>query len=88
MLANVDPLPVWRAPWQFAVHTIVGSSIFGIIAVPAVALDIGIERLLRYGMSDFVVYALTAGEYALLTTDLCLFAVFLWRTARRIIPHL
>jgi hypothetical protein len=34
--------PFWIAPWEFAVHTLVGTSIFAIIAIPALALHLGV----------------------------------------------
>src|SRR4051794_5520919 len=36
---TAEPAPAfWRAPWEFAVHTTVGTIIFGIIAAPAIGL--------------------------------------------------
>lgn len=84
-----EPLsPFWRAPIEFAVHTLVGTAIFGIIAAPAVGIDIAVHKLEPYAISSVIINSLKAGEYALLTTDLILFGVFLWRTGRRTIRNL
>jgi len=81
-------LTFWRAPWEFAVHAIVGTCIFAIIAAAAVVLDVGLRVLGAKGVDIVILLGLRAAEYALFATDLGLFAVFLWRTARRAIPNL
>lgn len=90
----IFPDPFWRAPWEFAIHGIVGTSIFAIIAALAVALDLSIgwletrHWLAPHRISVFVILGLEAAEYALFVTDLSLFGVFLWRTAKRTIKDL
>ena len=37
--------PFWYVPWEFAVHTLVGTSIFAIIAIPALLLDARVGTL-------------------------------------------
>jgi len=78
----------WQVPWDFAVHGIVGTSIFGIIAVFAVVLDVCVRWLETHQISSVVIIALEAAEYGLLFTDIYLFVVFLWRTARRTLKDL
>jgi hypothetical protein len=82
--AAADPgVEFWRVPWQLAVHCLVGTLIFAIIAAFAVALDLSVRWLETYRISLLIVLGLEAAEYALFVTDVCLFAVFLWRTAKR-----
>jgi hypothetical protein len=81
-------ISVWRVPWDFAVHALVGTSIFAIIAAPAVFIDLAVHRLEPYGIGPVIILGLKTGEYALLGTDLWLFGMFLWRTARRTIQNL
>jgi hypothetical protein len=80
--------PSWRVPWDFAVNALVGTSLFAIIAIPAVGLDLAVRTLEPYGINNVTIFGLRAGEYALLGTDLWLFGVFLWRTATRAMQHL
>ena len=87
-MADQSDIPFWRAPWEFAVHGLVGTLIFAIIAAVAVGLDLSIGQLEGYQISGPVIFGLKTAEYALFVTDLCLFAVFLWRTAKRTIKDL
>lgn len=86
--AVASAAPFWRAPWEFAVHVLVGSLIFGIIAGAAVLLDLAVRRLEARGTGRVVTIGLRGGEYALFLIDLVLFGVFLWRTAKRTIGRL
>ena len=84
-----EDIPFWRAPWEFAVHGIVGTAIFAIIAALAVGLDLFVRWLgTSYRVSVLIVFGLRTAEYVLFVTDVCLFGVFLWRTAKRTIEHL
>jgi hypothetical protein len=77
--------PFWEIPWRFAVHAVVGSLIFGIIAGFAIGLGL-LVRWLRHEISDdFIIYGLIGAEYLLFATDLAMFAVFLVRTAEKMI---
>lgn len=79
----------WRVPLQFAVHAIVGSVIFGIIAIPAILLDLGVHWLeVNYSVSVIIASGLKVAECALFGTDLWLYLVFLLRTAKRTIGTL
>jgi hypothetical protein len=80
--------PFWHARWEFAVHTLVGTSIFTIIAVAAVLLNLGVHRLEAYDSDTVVIIGLMAAEYGLFSVDLLLYVVFLWRTAKRTIQRL
>jgi len=80
--------PFWLAPWQFAVHALVGTSIFAIIAAVAVALELAVHKLQSYGIGRVIIFGLKAGEYSVFGVDLFLFGVFLWRTANRTIKKL
>jgi molybdopterin synthase sulfur carrier subunit len=73
----------WQAPWEFAVHTFVGSIIFLLIALPAVLLEYAGRALTLYGISSVISILLKAAEYTLFGTDFLLFTVFLWRAAKR-----
>ena len=85
-----ESMPVWRAPWEFAVHAFVGTSIFGIIAVPAIALEILLKELqkLYHDIDLIVIFGLKTGSYLLFITDIGLFTVFLWRAAKRALQNL
>jgi hypothetical protein len=83
-----EKLPYWQIPWEFAVHAVVGTAVFAIIAVPAILLDLGVHKLEPYGISRVIILGLTSAEYGLLVTDLSLFGVFLWRTAERTVKNL
>lgn len=80
--------PFWYVPAKFAWHTIVGTCIFAIIAIPAILLDLGVKKLEGFGVSAPVIYGVRTAEYGLFGTDLLLFIVFLvktgWRTAKEI----
>ena len=87
--ASVESVVVfWRGPWEFAVHGVVGTSIFAIIAAFAVVLDLALSKLEAYGVGGVIIFGLKAAEYGLFVTDLVLFAVFLWRTAKRTLQRL
>src|SRR5689334_20907940 len=81
---QVQPAPpFWRAPLEFAVHTLVGTAIFAIIAAAAVGLDIVVRNLETHGISSGIGFGLNVAEYAIFVTDLILLIVFLCRTAKR-----
>ena len=86
--AEQRTLPSWRVPWEFAVHALVGTSIFAIIAAAAVGLELSVRKLQAYGIGIVVIFGLRAGEYALFGVDLMLFGVFLYKAAKRTIRSL
>ena len=83
-----SPANWWQAPWQFAVHAVVGLLIFTVIASAAVALDLFVRSLESHRVNSLIVWGLRVGEYALFLADLLLFLVFIWRTARRTLKEL
>ena len=79
--ADLAPKLRWLAPvLKFFTHTVVGTAVFGVIAIPAVVLSCSMEKLPRSCASS-VSLLLGVGEYALLIVDLSLFLVFLGKTA-------
>jgi|ERR1035438_246668 hypothetical protein len=76
-------VPFWRVPWEFAVHAVVGTCIFAIIAAAAVLLEVIVRGLEGYKIGRVIILGLEAAEYVLFVVDLVLFGVFLWRTAMR-----
>jgi hypothetical protein len=78
----------WTAPLEFVLHALVGTFIFAIIAAAAVGIDLGVRALQGYGISELILYGFRTGEGALFATDLVLFGVFLFRTAKRIVQKL
>jgi hypothetical protein len=80
--------PFWQVPLEFAVHGLVGTSIFAIVAVLAIALDLCVHRLEAYKISPAILIGLKAATLALFASDMCLFGVFLWRTSGRMIKKL
>lgn len=81
-------IPFWRAPWDFAVHAIVGGAVFGIIAAAAGFISIGVTKLKALKIDPVIIYGIMGCEYALFGVDVTMFAVFLWRTAKRTIRQL
>jgi hypothetical protein len=80
----------WHAPLEFVVHAFVGTCIFAILTIPALALDY-VMRYLRatnYGVSSLLILGIEIAEYGLFGMDLVLFGVFLWRTAARTVKKL
>jgi len=77
--------PFWRAPWEFVVHTVLGSLLFVIVAALAVALNVGVHYLEQFKVSIVIVYGIELAEYGLFAADLYVFGVFLWRTSSRMI---
>lgn len=77
-------LPWWFPIWEFLIHVLVGTSIFVVIAMPAVALDLLIEYARSaLTLSEFTVSMFVVAKYALLIVDVSLFVFFLLRTAIR-----
>lgn len=81
-LTSKDHITLWPV-WNFAVHVIVGTLIFAVIASGAVALNIINARLEPLGIDRVIRYGLKAAEYAVFITDLSLFLVFLAKTGAR-----
>ena len=85
---GVPTPPFWRAPWTFVVHTLVSIGCFVAIAGGAVAIHILVTWLELYGIDQIIIWGLKLAEYAVFGTDLLLFFVSLWKSARRTIGEL
>lgn len=59
----------WSPIVHFVTHTLVGSLIFVIIALPAYGLGELVHWLKAHGSSEYVVGVLTLLEYAIVTLD-------------------
>ena len=65
---------------EFAVHVVIGTTIFILLAAPAALIDLAIRRFqLPYAVATI----LTIVEYILFTANLLLFAAFVMRTVLR-----
>ncbi|MBK7931818.1 MAG: hypothetical protein IPJ98_31365 [Bryobacterales bacterium] len=82
------PVPFWHAPYEFLIHSLVGTLIFGTIAMFAVAIDMAVALHAPKTLSPVIIYGIKFGEYGLFLTDLVLFSVFLYRTAMRKLAEL
>jgi hypothetical protein len=72
----------WWAPlWEFCVHVTVGTSMFILIALPAVGLNLLVTLLPQIGASKVIVLGMTSCEYLLFGADIVLFAIFIFRQA-------
>jgi len=68
----------WWAPIaHFAGHTIVGSTIFVIIAIPAIFLGMTVRWAKTIGVSHYTLQVLDVLEHAILTVDAVVFVVYL-----------
>jgi hypothetical protein len=68
---------------ELAVHVLVGTALFALVAVVAVLLSIGVRWLDLYLVDRVIVVGITAAEYAVFIVDMALYSVFLYRTALR-----
>lgn len=73
----------WRTPLGFAVHALVGTTIFAMIAGPLVLLEFCVHKFKALGVDTVIVVGLRASVFAIFAADLFLYLVFLWRTLRR-----
>lgn len=85
-----DTVPPWWVPiWEFFIHAVVGTALFLLIAMPAVALDQLVETLREnLNIRPLLVWSFMAVEYLILFSDLVLFIVFIIRSITRTIPRL
>jgi hypothetical protein len=75
-------LPRWWVPVvDFAVHAIVGTAIFAIVAGPAVFIDWALGHYVKVTLLTKV--GLIIAEYALFGVDIVLFLRFLFVSASR-----
>ena len=82
-IARPEDSSRWGTVAQFAVHVVVGTMVFCLLAAPAIGLSILVH--LRTLVTDDVVIQLgiRCAEYALFGADLVLFVVFLIRSVIR-----
>lgn len=75
----------WWTPFlalvEFLIHVVVGTLIFGVIALPALGLNLGVAFLRSTGkFSAPIIFGLEGAEYLLFIVDLLLFVVFILRS--------
>jgi hypothetical protein len=63
--------------WEFAIHGLVGTLIFATVAGGAAGIELLNHALQGMRFDAYIGYGLKFGEYAVFTTDLSLFLVFL-----------
>jgi len=81
MNGAMSGLTALRTIRDFGVHSFVGTSLFALVATPAVACDFAVKWLNTQHVSDHVLYGLSGAEMTILASDLTLFAVFFIRTS-------
>src|SRR5687768_4272132 len=78
------PRESWfKSVLELAVHIVVGSLIFLVVALPAALLNILTEHLTQWGVDSTIAIGLRVSGYAILLADLILFLVFIARTSYR-----
>ncbi|MCI0700261.1 MAG: hypothetical protein L0241_04175 [Planctomycetia bacterium] len=72
----------WEPVWELVVHVFVGSFLFAVIAIPAVAIDLGVTWIKKtLEPSEFLVDLLTVVKYIVALIDALHYVVFLIGTA-------
>ena len=79
--------PPWWVPiWEFLIHAVVGTTLFLLIALPAIGLNLLVHWLqTELSLSQLLITSLIAVEYMILVSDLILFAIFIVRSMSRTI---
>lgn len=67
----------WEPIVHFLTHSVVGSAIFVIIAIPALLLGKLVELLKEWGASEYVLSVLTTLEHVIVTIDAVLVVMYL-----------
>lgn len=67
----------WKPIVHFLTHSVVGSAIFIIIAIPALLLGKLVHLLEKWGVAPYVLSVLTYLEYFIVTVDAILVVVYL-----------
>jgi hypothetical protein len=67
----------WRPIVHFATHTVVGSVIFVLVALPAYGLNVLVTALGGNGTKGYVLEVLTVLEYVIVTLDAVLVVLYL-----------
>ncbi|MCI5135238.1 MAG: hypothetical protein D3920_09245 [Candidatus Electrothrix sp. AW2] len=68
---------------EFLIETLIGISIFVIIAIAAVVLSFFVAYLKDSGVDPVITTGLTIGEYFIFTCDIFLFHTFLFRQTQK-----
>ncbi|AVX93370.1 hypothetical protein [Pseudomonas psychrophila] len=76
-MSKTEKTPWWSPIAHFAAHCFVGSIIFIIIGLPAVALSFLVHYLETIGVNALTIAVLTTLEVALSVTDALLFLIYL-----------
>jgi len=69
--------------WDFLVHILVATILFGLIATPAVGLSFLIKWLETNQVSEVILIGLELMEYAIFFADIILLLVFLAKSTYR-----
>jgi hypothetical protein len=94
--ARQPPDPHWQVIGKFAVHTVVGTLIFSVIATPAIVLDlciqwlktVHVQWLANAQVSEEILVGLKGAAHLIFAADLILLIVFLCKTTFRTAKHL
>jgi hypothetical protein len=62
------------------IHALTGTTLFGVVALPAVGIELFMENLSHH-CSPMIILMLKTAEFALVVVDLSLLLVFLIRTS-------
>jgi hypothetical protein len=80
--------PFWQSAWELAVHTIVGTVIFVVIAGAAIFVHFISVFFRSHGVDETIIIGLRIAEYAIFSIDLLLFLTFMFRTIARSLKQL
>lgn len=69
---------------EFAIHVVVGTGIFFVVFLPAIAINSFIHWVDAKGVAMPLFILLTGTEYAVVILDVVLFLVFLTKTTIRV----
>lgn len=69
--------PWWFPLYEFVVHVFIGTGIFVVTAIPAVALNFLVQWLTRFGVDHEITLGLLGLEYFLFGADILLVIVFI-----------
>lgn len=70
---------------ELAIHVVVGFIAFILVALPAVGLDFLVKFLIKIGVSELLILALTGLEYTVFGLDVLLALFFFTRTIYRML---
>lgn len=73
--------PWWKPLADFAGHVFGGSALFLVIAVPAVALSLGVKYLSQIGIAPFTLKVLELLDDSIVVVDATLYMAYLVTTA-------